>query len=386
MQRNHIDIWILIVVLGLMVLSLGVVYSASAEWAYTRFENQNHYFNLHLIKVLLSFLALFLGLRVPYTVYQKFSKPVLMLSVAFLFVTLLLGGEAKGAVRWLRFGGLGFQPSELAKFALLFHLATLIATKKELLRDWKRGFTPMLIWILSVVALVLIQPNFSTATMIFILSFLTLFIGGVRIVHLGGTVLATLPFIVGYLLLAPYRLERIRLFLYGTSNGKTNYQLMQGILAFGNGGLFGVGIGESRQRDLFLPEAYNDFVYSIIGEEYGFIGAFLVLLAFMFILFRGYRIAKHAKDDFGMHLAYAITNTIALYAVVNASVAVGLFPTTGLPMPFISYGGSALLMMAFAVGVLLNISAYTDLHPRLRRTTAATEEQAEPTGVGRVYS
>lgn len=386
MQRNHIDIWVLIVVLGLMVLSLGVVYSASAEWSYKRFENPSHYFNLHLLKVLLSFGALFVGLRLPYTIYQKFSKSLLIASILLLVGTLLLGGESKGAVRWLRFGGLGFQPSELAKFALLFHLATLIAMKKELVRDWKRGFVPMLLWISLVTVLVLAQPNFSTAAMILALSFLTLFIGGVRLLHLTGTILATLPAIAAYLLLAPYRLERIKLFLYGASNGKINYQLVQGILAFGNGGFFGVGIGESRQRDLFLPEAYNDFVYAIIGEEYGFLGAMLVLGAFIFILFRGYRIAKHAKDPFGMHLAYAITNTVALYALVNASVAVGLFPTTGLPMPFISYGGSALLMMAFAVGVLLNISAYTDLQPRLVRATAGVTETEEPAGVGRVYS
>ncbi|HOV98366.1 MAG TPA: putative lipid II flippase FtsW [Bacteroidota bacterium] len=385
MERNHIDIWALIVVLALMVLSLGVVYSASAEWAYARFENLNHYFNLHLIKVLLSFGALLVGINVPYKIYQRFSKPLLILSILFLMLTLILGGESKGAVRWLRLGGLGFQPSELAKFALLFHLATLLATKKDMVKNWKHGFVPMMIWIVIVVGLVLLQPNFSTAAMIFLLSFLLLFIGGVSVLHLGGTLLAAVPLLIGYALLAPYRLERIRLFFYGSSNGKINYQLRQGIIAFGNGGLFGVGVGESRQRDLFLPESYNDFVYSIIGEEYGFIGTIAVLLAFAFILFRGYRIARHAKDEYGMYLAYAITSTVALYAVVNASVAVGLLPTTGLPMPFISYGGSAMLMTAFAMGVLLNISAYTDLHPRLHYKMSEEENDSKSVGVGRVY-
>ncbi len=385
MERNHIDIWVLIVVLGLMVLGVAVVYSASAEWAYVRFKNQNYYFNLHLIKVFLSFVALYIGLRVPYTVYQRYTKPVLIVSCILLILTLVLGGESKGAVRWIRFGGLGFQPSELAKFALLFHLASLIASKKELVRDWHRGFFPMFIWIVFVVALIMLQPNFSTAFIILLLSFITLFIGGVRVKHLITISLAAVPLIIGYLIIEPYRLHRIELFLYGSSHGHDNYQLKQGILAFGNGGLFGVGIGESRQRDLYLPEAYNDFVYSIIGEEYGFVGALMVLFAFAFILIRGYRIAKHAKDEFGIHLAYAITNTIAIYAFVNASVAVGLFPTTGLPMPFISYGGSALMMMSFAVGVLLNISAYTDLHPRLRTKYNGNETEEKPSGVGAVY-
>ncbi|MCX7983797.1 MAG: putative lipid II flippase FtsW [Bacteroidetes bacterium] len=385
MQRNHIDIWVLVVVLALMVLSLGVVYSASAEWAYKRFENPSHYFNLHVIKVLIGFIALYVGLRVPYTIYKPFTKPVLLIACIFLVVTLVLGGEVKGAVRWIRLGGLGFQPSELAKYALLFHLASLIATKKDLVRDWKVGFLPMLVWISIVVVLILLQPNLSTAVVTMILGSLLMFIGGVRIVHLVLAGLTALPVIVGYLILEPYRLERIRLYLYGVSNGKTNYQLMQGILAFGNGGVFGVGIGESRQRDLFLPESYNDFVYSIIGEEYGFVGAMLVLLAFAFILFRGYRIAKHAKDDFGRYLAYGITNAIVLYALVNASVAVGLFPTTGLPMPFISYGGSALLMTSFATGVLLNISAYTDLRPRVSKTADGYNMHEQQEGVGKVY-
>ena len=168
------------------------------------------------------------------------------------------------------------------------------------------------------------------------------------------------------------------------SNGRANYQLWQGIIGFGNGGIFGVGPGESRQRDLFLPESYNDFVYSIIGEEYGFVGAVFILAVFLFVMIRGYKIARYAKDDFGRYLAIAITGTVTLYAVVNACVALGIFPTTGLPMPFISYGGSALLMTAFAVGVLLNISAYTDMHPRIIK--AGTEMAAQPsTGLGKAY-
>ncbi len=142
-QRNHIDIWLLIVVLGLMVVSLGVVYSASAEWSFKRFETQSHYLDLHAIKILLSIGALFVGLSIPYNFYKKFTKPVLIIAVLFLVVTFVLGGETKGAVRWLRFGGLGFQPSEFAKFALLFHISLLLATKGESIRDFKKGFLPV---------------------------------------------------------------------------------------------------------------------------------------------------------------------------------------------------------------------------------------------------
>ncbi|MFZ1977923.1 MAG: FtsW/RodA/SpoVE family cell cycle protein, partial [Bacteroidota bacterium] len=231
---------------------------------------------------------------------------------------------------------------------------------------------------------VMLQPNFSTSAMIIVLSLMILYIGGVRFSHLAATIGCIIPLLAGYVLIAPYRLQRIKLFMQSRSNGRANYQLWQGIIGFGNGGIFGVGPGESRQRDLFLPESYNDFVYSIIGEEYGFVGAVFILAAFLFIMIRGYKIAKYAKDDFGRYLAIAITGTVTLYAVVNACVALGIFPTTGLPMPFISYGGSALLMTAFAVGVLLNISAYTDMHPRIIKS--GTEMAAQPsTGLGKAY-
>jgi cell division protein FtsW len=191
---------------------------------------------------------------------------------------------------------------------------------------------------------------------------------------------------MAYILKRPYQLQRIMHFVQGDPNSKHNYQLWQGIIGFGNGGLFGVGPGESRQRDLFLPESYNDFIYSIVGEEYGLIGTLVVLGAFLFVMLRGFRIAKHAKDDFARFLAIAITSTITLYALVNASVALGIFPTTGLPMPFISYGGSSLMLSAFSIGVLLNISAHTDLHPRMTKSVENDVATLTPeTDLGKAY-
>jgi cell division protein FtsW len=213
--------------------------------------------------------------------------------------------------------------------------------------------------------------------MLFALTILLLFIGHARMMHLVGMIFAAVclfalyVFFMAYVLKRPYQLERIMHFVHGSPNGQQNYQLWQGIIGFGNGGLFGVGPGESRQRDLFLPESYNDFVYSIVGEEYGFVGTLIVLGTFLFVLLRGFRIAKHAKDDFARFLA---------------SVALGLLPTTGLPMPFVSYGGSSLMFSAFSVGVLLNISAHTDLHPRIAKKEKANVDVLEPeTGLGKVY-
>lgn len=369
----------------LMVLSLGVVYSASATWAFEKFGAADRLLNSHVLKVLVGIIALFLGMLIPYKKYRKLTKPALIIALVLLSITLVLGGETKGASRWLRFGGFGLQPSELAKFALLFHLAALIALKGELIKDFKRGYIPMMIWVGSVSGLVMLQPNFSAGVMIIGLSLIMLFISGARFTHLFTTVVAALPVLALYAVSAPYRMERLRSFFEGSTGGRPNYQLWQGIIGFGNGGLFGVGPGESRQRDLFLPESYGDFVFSIVGEEYGLVGTVFFLSLFLIIMLRGFKIAKFARDEFGRLLAIAITSTITLYALVNAGVALGILPTTGQPMPFVSYGGSALLFSSFSVGVLLNISAYSDMHPRIRPLDDATIVMPQEVPVGTPY-
>ncbi len=366
-RRNHIDLATLTAVLILMVLSLGVVYSASATWAYEKFGQSSHMLNSHAMKILLGIVALFIGMNVDYQKYKKLTKPALIGALILLGVTFVLGGETKGATRWLRFGGFGIQPSEFAKFALLFHLCALISSKGEAIKDFKKGLVPMMIWIAAVVGLVMAQPNFSAGMMIILLSCVMLFVSRANVLHLIGTALAVLPVVALYMVSASYRMERIKSFLGGRWGGKFNYQLWQGIIGFGNGGLFGVGPGESRQRDFFLPESYGDFVFSIVGEEYGFIGTIFFLGLFLFIMLRGFKIAKNAKDEFSRLLAIAITSTITLYALVNAGVTLGILPTTGLPMPFVSYGGSSLIFTSFAVGILLNISTRTDMHPRLQK-------------------
>ncbi len=367
-QRNHIDLPTLVTVLVLMVLSLGVVYSASATWAMEKFGESNRLLNLHAMKVLLGLVALFVGMTIDYKKYKKWTKLAVIVSIAFLMVTLALGGEVKGATRWLRFGGIGLQPSEFAKFALLFHLCTLISTKGDMIQDFKKGFMPMMIWIGSVAGLVLIQPNFSTGSMIILMSIVMLFISRAKFSHLLGTMAAAIPVLVAVALTRPHVMQRIHMFLDGSSSGgKLGYQLMQGIIGFGNGGLFGVGPGLSKQRDFFLPESYGDFVFSIVGEEYGAIGTIFFMTLFLIIMLRGFKIAKSARDEFGRLLAIGITSIVTLYALVNAGVTLGVLPTTGLPMPFVSYGGSSLLFTSFAVGVLLNISSQTDMHPRAEK-------------------
>jgi cell division protein FtsW len=386
-RRNHIDLAVLIGVLTLLTASIGLVYSASIPLPLQATGNTSRYLFGHIIRVIAAFGAILLFMSIDYHVYRKISKQVLLGAVVLLLVTFVLGGEVKGAARWLRFGGIGIQPSEFAKYALLFHLAVLISEKKERLRDFKTGFLPVMLWIGLVTVLVLLQPNFSTGAMIFGLSLMMLFLGRANTRHIALSLVGLLPLLLGYMLSAPYRMRRIMSYLEGSGGGPSggNYQVRQGIIAFGNGGIFGVGPGESRQRDFFLPESYTDFIYSIVGEEYGLIGTLAVLAVFFLIMIRGLRIARNAPDEYGRLLASAITAAVTSYALVNAGVTLGLLPTTGLPMPFISFGGSSMLFTAAAVGVLLNISAQTDMYPRMAAVHENTAEPA-PAAAGKVYS
>ena len=373
----------LIAVLTLMLLSLGVVYSASASYAFAKYGESERMLTSHAVKVLLGMLGLFIGSRIDYHKLQGLTKWGVLAAVGFLFVTLVMGGETKGATRWLRYSSIGFQPSEFAKYALLFHLCTLIAVKGDLIRNFKRGFIPTMIWIGLVTFLVMLQPNFSMGGMIFLLSIVMMFIGRAKFSHLAITFAVLVPIILLYLLSAEYRRTRIMAFLSGGT--KHGYQVSQGILGFGNGGIFGVGPGESKQRDFFLPESYGDFVFSIVGEEYGFVGATFFLLLFLTIVVRGFKIARFARDIFGRNLAIAVTAAITFYALINAGVTLGILPTTGLPMPFVSYGGSSMVFSACAVGVLLNISSQTDLHPRARQVPVVGSVSAGEPNLGKVY-
>jgi cell division protein FtsW len=386
-HRNHIDFTLMVAVLTLMLLSLGVVYSASSSYAQLKTGDSEKMLISHAIKVLIGIIGMFFFMRIDYTVVRRFTKIAVIFAVIILFVTLVLGVVSKGATRWIRVESFGFQPSEFAKYALLFHVCTLLATKQDIIDDFRRGFLPMMFWIATITALVMAQPNFSMGTMIVMLSMLLLFVGNVRIKHLLLTFLAILPLIIVYMFIADYRMKRITDFLNGSSSGgsQANYQPWQSILAFGNGGIFGVGPGESKQRDLFLPESYGDFVFSIVGEEYGFLGTIFFMAIFFYIMIRGFRIAKYAPDIFSRYLALAITWSITFYALINAGVTLGILPTTGLPMPFVSYGGSSMVFSACAVGVLLNISSHTDLIPRAREVPVIGSVDADNIDIRKVY-
>ncbi|MCB0713677.1 MAG: cell division protein FtsW [Ignavibacteriae bacterium] len=375
--RGHSDWFILLSVLGMMFFSVAFVYSASAGFADARTGSAETFFWSHLIRVGAGVGILLLFARLDYHWLERWSKPLLVLAIGMLLYVLFEGTRIKGATRWIDLGLISFQPSEVAKFALVMHLGVMLADKRDYLNDFKFAVLPMLVWIGIVAALVALQPNLSTALVISTLGFGVLFMGRVKLWHLAAV---TLPALAGaglYAISAEYRMRRIMGFIgmhSGESSGieTAGYQLKQGLLAFGSGGLFGVGPGQSHQR-LFVPEPFGDFIYSIIGEEYGFAGTTFLMLVFGVIIWRGLLVARQAPDDLGRNLAAGITMAVGLYAIVNAGVTTGLLPTTGLPMPFVSYGGSSVLFSAAAVGVLLNISRYANVMPYRREQPKVVE-------------
>lgn len=369
-RTGHMDLYIFLSVLALMMFSVGVVYSASVAISGAKHGGDyNYLFRSHAVRVVLGVAALFAGMLVNYHVYRKISKIILAVGILLLIYTIVGGTVVKGAQRWVSIGPIQFQPSEFAKFALVIHLAVLLSQKQQYIRNFQKGYLPLLVWVGVVVGLVFLQPNFSTGAIILSISFMILFVGRADVRHMLGTAAAALPLVLIYAVSAPYRWARIM--AHFTDAGETSaraeaarYQIQQAMIALGNGGLMGLGLGMSKQRELFLPESYTDFIFAIVGEEYGFIGAVLVLVVFVVIMVRGMKIAKRATDDLGRFLAVGITCTITVYALVNVMVTTGVLPTTGLPMPLVSYGGTTIIFTAYALGILLNISMFTRIRPR----------------------
>lgn len=376
-KTGHIDWIILLSAAGLMLFSVAFVYSASASFADVKFGSSEKLFWSHGIRVLVGLAVTILFAKIDYHVWQRYSKAILTIAVGFLVYVLIAGTTIKGATRWVDIGVINFQPSEFAKFALGIHLAAMLATRQDYIKNFRYGFLPLLFWICIVCGLIALQPNLSTASVIFLISMVVIFVGNANVLHLAS--IGTLGFMaaIAYGFSAEYRMNRIMAF-FGENGSKAadavNYQLQQALLAFGSGGIVGVGPGQSRQRDWFLPESYGDFIFSIVGEEYGYIGVLLILGAFSIILWRGIVTAHRAPDYFGRFLAAGITFTLGIYAFINAGVTCGLLPTTGLPMPFISYGGTAILFSAAALGILLNVSAHTGIYPK----TAPVATQGQP--------
>lgn len=360
---------LLMAIIMLMIFGVLAVYSSIAYFAASNDTSAFALVSRHIVKLGIAFFVMLIASKVNYHVLAKFSRIGMVVSIFLLVAVLIFGTEQFGAKRWLNMGGFSFQPSTFATVALLIHVSVLLSEKQEYIKDFKKSFLPILVWVTVTCGLIGIE-DFSSAGILMGICLVMMFIGRVSVLQLGSMVMIAL--LGGMLLLnqSANRQDRVEQYLNQIKNIETEqfltgsgYQAQQAHIAIAKGELLGVGIGKSSQRD-FLPAPYNDFIFAIIAEEYGFAGAMMLIILFSLILIRGVVfIARKAEDTLGSLLAVGCTLTIVLYGFVNASVASGLLPVTGLPMPFVSYGGTNMLFAGLMVGILLNISK----HDRERR-------------------
>lgn len=339
------------------MFGLVMIYSSSAIYAFEKFGDSAFFLKRHLMFLLLGFITMLFMMSVRIDEIGKTSKALVLLSAALLVLVLIpnFGFSAGGARRWFRLGAFSFQPSELAKFALIIYLASFFSRKGYKVKDFISGYLPPAIAVAVTCGLVLLQPDLGTAVAIFFIGFLIIFIAGARLKHLLATALAGIPILYYLVSSVPYRKRRILIFFNPWQDrAGSGFQIIQSFLALGSGGLFGVGLGQSKQKLFYLPESHTDFIFSIIGEELGFVGAACVVLLFGALIWQGMRAFLKTERPFNKILIFGITGMIAFEALVNIGVTVGALPTKGLPLPFISYGGSSLVFHMAAIGLMLN--------------------------------
>lgn len=353
--------------LGAVILLLGLgvvmVYSSSSVVALTTYNDPSFFMKRQMVWAFLGLLVMLIAMRWDHLkLADKRVVAALLIVTLMLLVAVFIPGVGRtinGARRWIRLGGFTFQPAELMKFTLVVYLSSYISSRADRMREFRQGLMPLLLVSMVFLGLALIQPDFGTVVALGLVLFAMVLAGGANLAHIGALALLAVP--LGYAAIAAkaYRMRRLLSFLDPWADPQgAGHQIVQSFLAFGSGGVLGRGLGEGRQKLLFLPERHSDFIYAVIGEELGLIGATFVLLLFGVILWRGIVIALNAQG-FSRMLALGITLLICVQALFNMAVVTGLVPTKGIALPLVSYGGSALVVTLGSVGVLLNISKRT---------------------------
>lgn len=355
------DYILLFAVLGLLAIGTLVVFSASASTALRNLGTPYYYLERQLMWAALGLIVLVATSRIDYWKYQKLALPVFGLSLLLLIAVLIphVGISINGARRWLGAGILQVQPSELAKISVILLFARLFSLHQDRIQDFWRGVLPLLLLAATVFVLVMLEPDLGTTLTIAGTFFVMLFTAGARKRHLGALVGSGLPVLGAAIALEPYRLQRMVAFTDPWKHPLgEGFHTIQALLALGSGGMLGVGLGYSRQALGFLPESFTDFIFAVLGEELGLLGTLTVAVLFLAVAWRGYRIAMRAPDLFSSLLATGFTTVIVLQAAINMGVVTATLPVTGITLPFISYGGSSLVLSLAGIGVLLNISRH----------------------------
>jgi len=356
---------IFLITIILLAIGIVMIYSSSAIYAYSKMDDSLYFFKRHLIYLLTGMVMMFLAMSIDISKLRHYAKPALIFTIFLLVLVLIphIGRETSGARRWFKFGLLNFQPSELAKLVVIVYMADFIARKGSMVKSFVHGYLPAIMVLGVVVGMVLLEPDLGTAVTISLITLIMLFVSGINVSYIIGSFLASLPALYLLLFRVPYRRKRMMVFLNPWADKKgAGFQIIQSFVALGSGGPFGVGLGQSKQKLFYLPASHTDFIFSIIGEELGFVGAASIIVLFILFVWQGMKVAFKATDKFESLVAIGIVSLIAIEAMINIGVTAGALPTKGLPLPFISYGGSGLIFHLMAVGILLNISKSCEAH------------------------
>ncbi|MCU0539474.1 MAG: putative lipid II flippase FtsW [Desulfobacterales bacterium] len=359
-QGTTYDLQLLFPVLFLVGIGIVMVYSASSALALKKFGSDYYFLKKQALFAALGICLLVTSRHVPYRLYRPLAYPILAIALVLLAAVLVSpwAVTAGGSSRWLGIGGLRFQPAEFARFALIVYLAYSLEKKAPLIKDAAVGFFPHVVVMGVLALLILRQPDFGSAVILAGLTWVMMFVGGVRLSYLLGTCVVLGAAAAYFIMHAEYRLRRVMTFLdpwqYSSDEG---YQIVHSLMAFGSGGWWGAGIGNSHQKLFYLPEPHTDFIFSVIGEELGLAGVIVIICLYALIVWKGVRIARNAPDLFGVYLALGLTTALGLQICINMGVTLGLLPTKGLTLPFLSYGGSSLVLNMATIGILMNIGA-----------------------------
>jgi len=358
-KLEEFDLIIMLMAIALTCFGVVMVYSSSNIMAAKRFHDGFFFLKRQGLFALIGF-ALMLGvMQIDYRFWKRMAVPALLLCLILLIMVLIpgIGGKAGGSSRWIKLPGFNLQPSEMAKLALIMYMAYSLDKKQDKVKSLGSGFIPYMIVLMILITCLVLQPDLGGALTLAAVAVTMLFAAGTRLIYILSMFLCALPFLA-YKLSRGYHKSRIDAFLdpWSDPEGK-GFQIIQSWLALGTGGVFGQGLGEGKQKLFYLPEAHTDFILSVIGEELGFLGVAVIIGMFFLLVQRAMRISVAAPDTFGRFLALGIAVLFGIEATVNMGVVTGLLPTKGLALPFISYGGSSLLISLFAVGILLNISS-----------------------------
>lgn len=359
--RQGTDHSILLLAVCLTCFGLVMVFSSSSIMAVRDYSDSLHFLKHQSAYALLGFAAMALLMRVDLNILRKAAWPVLGLCLLLLIAVLVpgIGKKVGGAARWITISGVSFQPAELTKIALVLFMAHSLARKKDKVKSFRFGFLPYMLILVVLIGFLLAQPDLGGALTLSVVAIAMLLVAGTRLRHLAGISLLALPILYFMVMNVDYRRRRILAFLDPWEDpSNIGFQIIQSWIAFGSGGAVGKGLGESKQKLFYLPEAHTDFIFSVIGEELGFVGVVVIASMFMLLILLGLRTALKAPDEFSCFLAFGLTFLIGMQAFANMAVVLGMVPTKGLALPFLSYGGTSLVTTLAAIGLLLNVSRH----------------------------